>query len=162
MRQIAATVLIWLTPLMTVSADPPAHSLTVYKTPTCGCCKQWVTHLEANGINVATVSQESLDAIKHKHGITPRLSSCHTGVAAGGQYAFEDHIPAYLVARFLDNPPADAVGLSVPGMHVGSPGMEMGDGFRPFDVLLIKSDGDIEVYQEISAIEQQHPPMHLP
>ena len=158
-RALVAILLGLASPLIAHGADAN-RSVTVYKTPTCGCCKHWVTHLEENGFSVDTVDRPSLDDVKRQHGVTPRLSSCHTGVAGEGRYAFEGHVPAYLVARFLDDPPEGARGLTVPGMPVGSPGMEMGDRFRAYDVLLMKSDGSVEVYEAISEIGQQHPAMH--
>ena len=155
MRTYVAVLVLWFLPI-TVNADQSAHPITVYRTPTCGCCKHWVAHLEENGFQVDTVDRQSLEGIKRQHGITPRLSSCHTGVVSGAHYAFEGHVPAYLVARFLDDPPDGARGLTVPGMPVGSPGMEMGNRFQPYEVLMIQKDGTATVYESVSDRAQQY------
>lgn len=132
---------------------PPAASgelaLTVYKSPTCGCCGEWVEHMEAAGFNAQVHDQNDLSAIKQQHGITPKTQSCHTAISNG--YVFEGHVPAKLVKQFLAAPPKDALGLAVPGMPIGSPGMEMGERFDPYDVLVVNRDGSTAVYAHISA-----------
>lgn len=117
----------------------------VYRTPTCGCCGSWVEHATKNGFVFEDNIQEDITPIKDQFGITPELASCHTAVAAG--YVFEGHIPAADVQRFLANPPADVVGLTVPGMPVGSPGMEMGDRQQAYEVLALHTDGSTSVFQ---------------
>lgn len=118
----------------------------VYRTPTCGCCGSWVEHATKNGFVFEDNIQDDITPIKEQFGITPELASCHTAVAAG--YVFEGHIPAVDVQRFLANPPADVVGLTVPGMPVGSPGMEMGDRQEAYEVLALHTDGSTSVFQE--------------
>mgnify|MGYP001169500250 FL=1 len=157
MKRVLRTV-VFLTlamPGLAWGADA-SRSMTVHKTTTCGCCKHWVSHLEEQGFEVEVMNRENLDDVKHRHGVSGRFSSCHTGVDDSGRYAFEGHIPAYLVARFLDAPPVDARALTVPGMPVGSPGMEMGERFQPYDVLLIRRDGSVEVYETVSNQAQQY------
>ena len=121
-------------------------SLSVAKTPTCGCCGAWVAHMRAAGfaVDVADVSQEALWAIKDSLSITPELSSCHTGRIEG--YFVEGHVPAADVVRLLSERP-DALGLTVPGMPIGSPGMEMGAQKDAFDTLLVLRDGSTQVFQ---------------
>ncbi len=130
-------------------------ALTVYKSPTCGCCADWITHMEGEGFEAAIEHPSRMAIIKAELGIAPEYGSCHTGVSDEG-YVFEGHVPAKLVRQFLNNPPNDALGLAVPRMPVGSPGMEMGERFDPYDVLLLKTDGSAEVYARIEAPEQQY------
>lgn len=125
-------------------------SLTVYKTPTCGCCGKWVEHVEAAGFRVTVKNMNDLSAIKQSEGIVRTHQSCHTAVADDGGYVFEGHIPAEYMEAFLADPPDGARGLVVPAMPVGSPGMEYQDQFAPYDVLLLKADGTYEVFAHVS------------
>lgn len=123
-------------------------SLLVHKTPTCGCCKEWIKHLESNGFTPATKDHQSMQEVKEKYNIKPEYRSCHTAVSEDG-YIFEGHIPSKYIAQFLSEKNPDAIGLSVPGMPLGSPGMEVGNRFTPYDVLILFRDGTSEVYAEI-------------
>jgi hypothetical protein len=96
--------------------------VTVYKSATCGCCKLWVTHLEGKGFPVKAEDVADLDAVKKKHGVPEGLQSCHTALVEG--YVVEGHVPADLIDRLLAERPQVA-GLAVPGMPIGSPGMEV-------------------------------------
>lgn len=129
--------------------------LEVYKSPTCGCCGRWMTHVESGAFETVTRHPPDLSAIKDRFGIEPRYRSCHTAVSEGG-YVFEGHIPVRYIRRFLADPPEGALGLAVPAMPVGSPGMEVGDKFMPYRVLLLKKDGGSEVYAVVSDPEQQY------
>ena len=122
--------------------------LLVHKTPTCGCCKMWVKHMEESGFTVNAKDHQSLVKIKEKLKIEPEYRSCHTGVSPQG-YFFEGHIPSKYVSQFLSEDNPDAIGLSVPGMPLGSPGMEVEDRFTPYDVLVHFKDGSTKVYAEI-------------
>jgi len=122
--------------------------LLVHKTPTCGCCKMWVKHMEENGFTVNTKDHQSLVKIKEELKIEPKHRSCHTGVSSQGHF-FEGHIPSKYVSQFLSEGNPDAIGLSVPGMPLGSPGMEVEDRFTPYDVLVHFKDGSTKVYAEI-------------
>ena len=124
------------------SAPAVAGEITVYKSPWCGCCSSWADHMRANGHSVTTKEVEDLDAIKRMAGVPEPLQSCHTAVVDG--YVIEGHVPAEDVARLLSERP-DAKGLSVPGMPMGSPGMEGGTPER-YDVMLFGADGSAEVY----------------
>lgn len=128
--------------------------LEVYKTATCGCCGKWIAHLEENGFHALTHNQNNLSALKSRHGIRPPYQSCHTAISEDG-YVFEGHIPAKYIQQFLAEKPAGAIGLSVPGMPVGSPGMEVGNRFRPYEVLLLKIDGSVETYAQVNVPEEQ-------
>ncbi|MCF7982005.1 MAG: hypothetical protein K9K86_08470 [Pseudomonadales bacterium] len=90
----------------------------------------------------------NVSAIKAKYGIEPRYRSCHTAVVDG--YVFEGHIPAHVIRQFLTEKPQNVIGLSVPGMSAGSPGMEVGDRHDSYDVLLLKQDGSTQVYVYIN------------
>ena len=123
-------------------------SLLVHKTPTCGCCKMWVEHLKMNGLKANTQDHENLDEIKKMYGIKPQYRSCHTAVSKDG-YVFEGHIPSKYITQFLSENHPNAIGLSVPGMPMGSPGMEVGDRFMPYDVLILYKDGSSNVFAEV-------------
>ncbi|NNF59452.1 MAG: DUF411 domain-containing protein [Rhodothermaceae bacterium] len=117
--------------------------MTVYKSPTCGCCSLWGEHLEASGFTVETVDVDDINAVKQEYGIPQELSSCHTGVVDG--YIIEGHVPAEDIVRLLDEQP-EAAGLAVPGMPLGSPGMEVPDGrVQPYDVYLV-TGGETTVF----------------
>ena len=125
-------------------ADAPA--MKVYKSPTCGCCDDWIIHLEENGFSVSSYNEGNSDARK-RLGMPARFGSCHTGEIDG--YAIEGHVPAREILRLLDEKP-QAIGLSVPAMPRGSPGMDgpmYGNVKDPYDVLLIHKDGKASVYQ---------------
>lgn len=117
-------------------------SMTVYKNPSCGCCGKWVEHMEENGFDVKTVTTSNPDAIKNHLGVPVNMRSCHVGVV--GDYLIEGHVPADLVKRLLKEKP-DVAGLAVPGMVVGSPGME-GHNPQHYDVLTFTKDGKYSVY----------------
>ena len=122
----------------------------VWKDPDCGCCKDWVAHLEANGFEVR-VHDSGNTAARTRLGIPAKLGSCHTAKvgAQGKRYALEGHVPARDIHRLLKERP-QAVGLAVPGMPVGSPGMDgpiYGGRKDPYDVLLVTQGGGSRVYQ---------------
>lgn len=120
------------------------RSLELWKSPSCNCCEKWADHMKAEGFEVAPhpVATGTLAKIKHQAGVPSKLSSCHTGKIGG--YVIEGHVPAADVARLLKEKP-DAIGLTVPGMPIGSPGME-GPDPEAYEVLLIKPDGSTEVF----------------
>ena len=122
--------------------------LLVHKTPTCGCCKKWVGHMEINGFTMNTQDHKSLMTIKDELGIEPQFRSCHTAVSSDG-YFFEGHIPSKYVSQFLKENNQNAIGLSVPGMPLGSPGMEVDGRFTPYDVLIHYRDGTSTIYAEV-------------
>ena len=128
--------------------------LDVYKTATCGCCKKWISHLKQSDISVASQDLPYLDVLKRDAGIAPAYRSCHTAFSVDG-FAIEGHVPARFIHAFLASPPEDAIGLSVPGMPAGSPGMEMGDRFSPYKILLLKRDGSVSVFASVETYEEQ-------
>ena len=123
-----------------------AGSVTVAKTPSCGCCTAWIEHLEENGFDVVAydMTHEALDNVKRDLNIDPALVSCHTAMIDG--YFIEGHVPANDITRLLEERPEHARGLSVPGMPIGSPGMEIGDQRDPFQTLLVHQDNQTEVF----------------
>lgn len=99
-----------------------AGDMTVYKSPYCGCCKEWIKHIEAAGYSVKTIDTEEMDGIKQMFNVPEPAQSCHTAIVEG--YIIEGHVPAYDIDRLLEERP-QATGLAVPGMPTGSPGMEV-------------------------------------
>jgi len=154
---------LFLSALMAVSGLSVAEEsnekieLQVFKNPACGCCSAWINHAEQSGIATQTMTRNSgdLNTLKARFGIPNRYQSCHTAISSDG-YIFEGHIPAKVIRRFLADPPSDVIGLSVPGMPVGSPGMVVGDNFMPYQVFLLKKDGSTEVYAEFSTAAEQY------
>ncbi|MBV35846.1 MAG: hypothetical protein CMP47_10420 [Rickettsiales bacterium] len=129
--------------------------LEVYKNPSCGCCKKWMSHIEKHGFEASSHNLNNLPTFKSEKGIQPQYQSCHTAVSQDG-YVFEGHIPAKYIHQFLKEKPEGALGLTVPAMPVGSPGMEVGDKFMPYQVFLLKIDGSVETYAEVNSQEEQY------
>ena len=127
-------------------AKAPLPALQVWKDPNCGCCKDWVTHLQADGFTVQ-VHDTGNTAVRRRLGLPERYASCHTGLIGG--YVVEGHVNASEIRRLLAEKPR-ALGLAVPGMPVGSPGMDgevYGGRQDPYDVLLVQRDGTAQVYR---------------
>ena len=122
--------------------------VTVWKTPNCGCCKDWVKHLETNGFDVVTHDVKETASKRQALGLAEKYGSCHTATVNG--YVLEGHVPARDIQRLLRDKPS-AIGLAVPGMPVGSPGMEMGTGADAFDVVLVLKNGSSRVFQSYAA-----------
>lgn len=134
--------------LMVLAACAPAvaqTAMTIVSGEGCGCCREWVKHLEANGFQptISYVAPQELTQHKEEAGIGWDLSSCHTGKIGG--YVIEGHVPATEIARLLREKP-DALGLAVPGMPYGSPGMGPPEEAEAYQVLLVKKDGTTSVY----------------
>lgn len=121
------------------------YLMEVFKSPTCGCCAAWVEHMVRAGFDAVThdLDQETLKIKKTNAGVTQELSSCHTAFITG--YFIEGHVRARDVQRLLIKRP-DALGLTVPGMPIGSPGMEMGNRRDAYDTLLVLGDGSTQVF----------------
>lgn len=125
---------------------PPDGSLnvTVYRSPSCGCCHLWIAHLQKHGFQVKEVKTDEVESIKRQVGLPSTLASCHTAIADG--YLIEGHVPADDIKRFLQAKPK-AAGLTVPQMPAGSPGMEGGGRFEPFSVLMFDRNGKTNVFK---------------
>lgn len=117
--------------------------VVVYKSATCGCCRVWVDHMQSHGFPVKVNNVDDLGAVKERVGVPHGMGSCHTAEVGG--YFIEGHVPATEVQRLLAEKP-DAKGLTVPGMPIGSPGMEQGDRIDPYQVFLVHKDGSTSVY----------------
>lgn len=145
-------------PILNQTQSQESLTLMVLKTPTCGCCKKWISHLEEEDVVAQSKDYERLDGIKTQLGIGPRYRSCHTALSREGLF-FEGHVPAKYIELFLrqvkEGKHPNAIGLSVPAMPVGSPGMEMGDRFMPYQVLLLLKDGSHKVFARVSSYGEQ-------
>lgn len=124
-----------------------AESITVYKSPTCGCCAEWIKIMEARGHEVKIEHPFNLQSTKKKLGIPKQVASCHTAVING--YLFEGHVPEADIMKFLANPPAGAKGLAVPGMPQLSPGMAPpGKAYSGFRVIGFDAEGNFSLVNE--------------
>lgn len=139
------TAKLLLASLTLVAGSAMAAQGTVYKSPYCGCCKEWVKYMEDHGYEIEVVNMENLNPIKAKLGLRPQLASCHTAVIDG--YVFEGHIPVEDINSFLAKKPKLA-GLAVPGMPMGSPGMEYGNQKDAYNVLGFTKSGMTMVYNK--------------
>jgi hypothetical protein len=115
----------------------------VYKSPTCGCCSKWVEHMESSGFVVKTTDVSDVTVYKKKYGLPAGMGSCHTAIVDG--YVIEGHVPADVVKRMLEEKP-DILGLAVPGMPVGSPGMEQGNHVDSYEIVTFDAEGKTTVY----------------
>ena len=144
--QRRATLLLPLLAFMPGAFAAAPTRVEVWKSPNCGCCHDWIAHLQSHGFSVTTHDDGNEDA-RVRLGLPARYGSCHTAVVDG--YAIEGHVPAREIRRLLKERPR-AVGLAVPAMPIGSPGMD-GPAYRgrkdPYDVLLVARDGSSTVYQ---------------
>lgn len=118
-------------------------TITVYQSPTCNCCGKWVQHLEDEGFTVESEMRQDMGSVKQQAGVPRQLGSCHTAIV--DDYVIEGHVPADDIKQLLHNAPEGIQGLTVPGMPVGSPGMEQGNRLDPYDVLAFTSDGATRV-----------------
>ena|SRR5688572_10210008 len=152
-RHLIPTVLIGVLATLGVPASAqrpaaasqrPAATVQVYKSPTCGCCANWVKHLQQHGFATQVTDTENVADIKMQHGVPARARSCHTAIVNG--YVLEGHVPATDVQRLLKERPA-VVGLAVPGMPIGSPGMEVpGQPAQKYDVMAFDKQGQLRVF----------------
>jgi hypothetical protein len=124
-----------------------SHELTVFHSPTCSCCSQWIEHMEAAGFQVEDKITEDMTAIKQQYGVPANLASCHTTIVAG--YVVEGHVPAEDVQSLLTEK-LDVSGITVPGMPIGSPGMESGNYVEPYTVFSFMEDGSTATFAKHS------------
>lgn len=125
-----------------------SQNIVVYKSPTCGCCVKWVDHLEDEGFKVEVRDTNDMQPVKLQHGLKREVQSCHTAIVDG--YVVEGHVPAEYIRQMLEEKP-DIKGLAVPGMPIGSPGME-GPNASDYNVLAISKDGNkASVYARVEA-----------
>ena len=139
---VSALILVGIFVIGAFQGKVRATEVTVYKSPTCGCCNKWIDHLQENGFSVIAVNRVDLSSLKAEQGIPGKAHSCHTALV--GDYFVEGHVPAGDILRMLEERP-DIRGLAVPGMPVGSPGME-GKYSEPYDVLALRDRGRTSVF----------------
>jgi hypothetical protein len=142
---LSAAALIAVRPTLS-AASPERVAATVYKDPACGCCTKWVSHLQSNGCTAVVHDRSDMDALKDSLGVPAVLRSCHTAVV--GKYVIEGHVPAADIKRLLGSKPTGTLGLAVPGMVAGSPGMEMGGRADRYEVVAFDSAGKTRVFTQ--------------
>ena len=128
-------------------AASASQVVVAYRNPGCGCCEKWAEQMKTSGFDITMHDDADLAARKSKLGVPDQLAGCHTALI--GPFIFEGHVPPEDIMRFLAEKP-DALGLAVPGMPVGSPGMEMGNSKEPYEVVMFKADGSAESYAKHS------------
>jgi hypothetical protein len=126
----------------TIPAAKPID-IVVYRSPTCECCGRWLEHLKKNNFNVKDIVTDDVQAIKNKYGVSEAMASCHTAIVDG--YVIEGHVPANDIMKLLKNKPK-IVGIAVPGMPSGTPGMEMGDRKDAYNVMSFDKENHYEVF----------------
>jgi len=126
----------------TLSAGKPVD-IVVYRSPTCNCCEKWLEHLKKNNFNVKDIVTEDVQAIKNKYGVSEAMASCHTAIVDG--YVIEGHVPASDIMKLLKTKPK-IVGIAVPGMPSGTPGMEMGDKKDAYNVMSFDKENHYEIF----------------
>ena len=148
---LASVVLIAVAAVFVFMSPQPSEAPTVmvvYKDPNCGCCAQWIDHIRAAGIEVEVRDTNNLNQVKMQQGVSRNLQSCHTGIIDG--YIVEGHVPAEDVLRMLEERPL-IKGLSVPGMPIGSPGMEQGApaDYESYDVIAFDGAGNLSRFRHV-------------
>lgn len=151
MKKLFPTALLAFVLFHPARAETPGSQpteITVYRSPSCGCCGKWLDHMRRNGFVVKDIQTDDMPEVKARHGVPDALQSCHTALVAG--YVIEGHVPAADVRTLLDQRPS-VVGLSVPGMPVGTPGMEMGGRQDPYAVVQFDQAGKASVVHDYPA-----------
>lgn len=142
---VAIGVIMLLTTSTSAEAAVDALGITVYRDPSCTCCGGWMRHLTSQGFQPKNISTADIDGIKQQYGVPNKLASCHTAVING--YVIEGHVPADDIKRLLAEQP-DVVGIAVPGMPTGTPGMESGDVFESFTVFSFDQQGNAKIFSQ--------------
>lgn len=130
------------------SDQAASNRITVYRSPTCGCCGKWLQHLRDNQFSIEDIVTDDMQSVKQKYGVPAAMQSCHTAVIDG--YVIEGHVPVRDIQRMLKVKPK-IVGIAVPGMPVGTPGMEMGGRKDPYKVVSFDKEGKFEIFSQYSA-----------
>ena len=123
--------------------NPADYELTVFRSPTCGCCEDWTKHIQTAGFPINDNITEDMEAIKQRYGVPAGLDSCHTALVGG--YVIEGHVPAEDVQRLLAEK-SNVTGITAPGMPMGSPGMETDEDTAPYTVFSFKADGTVAAF----------------
>ncbi|MEX1057592.1 MAG: DUF411 domain-containing protein [Natronospirillum sp.] len=132
-------------PSSQAAASTSGPAITIYKNPNCGCCKSWAEHLEVNGFKTTIIETNDLNEIKQQYNVPREMASCHTALI--DDLVIEGHVPASDIVAYLENPQFNAIGLSVPGMVQGSPGMETGVK-QDYQVVTFRANGQQSVFRE--------------
>jgi hypothetical protein len=150
MNKLENLLLISLVAVATTSwaATEAPIDVTVHRSPTCSCCEKWVSHLKANNFNVTDIVTDDMQSVKNKFGVRAEMASCHTAIING--YVVEGHVPANDIKQLLKTKPS-IVGISVPGMPTGTPGMEMGDKKDAYDVVSFDEKNQAKVFNSYKA-----------
>ncbi|MEA5564233.1 DUF411 domain-containing protein [Anabaena sp. UHCC 0399] len=128
------------------TSDLQTREVKVYRSPACTCCGNWIKHIQKHGFKIqADIKTDDMEAIKQKYNLPPDLASCHTAIIDG--YVMEGHIPADDIKLFLQQQPQLA-GLAVPGMTIGTPGMESGNTKQPFAVMEFNHQGEVQIFKK--------------
>lgn len=130
------------------AALPTPVEITVYRSPSCGCCGKWIDHVKRHGFTVKDIQEADMDTLKRRLGVPEKLKSCHTGVVGG--YLIEGHVPAGDIKQLLKTKPKLA-GIAVPGMPVGTPGMEMGSRKDAFAVMGFSKEGQTSIFSDYAS-----------
>lgn len=146
-RATRLTALLFTAILLASGGTAANDSVTVYKSPNCGCCVKWIEHLRSAGFLVEARDTRNLGAMQKELGVPRKLAGCHTAVI--GDLVVEGHVPADQIQRLLREPHDGVAGISVPGMPVGSPGME-GPGGHDYEVLIWRKDGSVERFATVA------------
>lgn len=125
-----------------VESENPVE-IVVYRSPTCGCCEKWLAHLQQNNFSIKDIVTPDVQAIKNKYGVPAEMASCHTAIVNG--YVVEGHVPATDIKALLKNKP-NIAGIAVPGMPIGTPGMEMGGKKEPYKVMEFDKNGHSQIF----------------
>ncbi len=140
-----ATFLFGAGTVFALNMNNETAEVLVYKSPTCSCCTKWISHLNQNGFKVKSVDVNDIRTIKTKYGIDSEVASCHTSII--GNYVVEGHVPIQAIQKLLKEQP-NIHGISVPGMPIGSPGME-GPNPKPYSVYSFGKNGAKQIFMEI-------------
>lgn len=132
---------------LSTSVYASSPTMTVYRDPSCSCCEGWIEHVTAQGLQAESIPTPDIDALKQQYGVPSNLASCHTAIMGG--YVIEGHVPVEDIKRLLVDQP-DVVGIAVPGMPIGTPGMESGDRRDSFTVLSFDEQGNTHVFNHYS------------
>ena len=145
---VAIAVVMSLTTATSAATASVPLEITVYRDPFCSCCEGWIDYLTNQGFQPTSVKTSTIETLKQQYGVPNDLVSCHTAVING--YVVEGHVPADDIKRLLAEQPNDVAGISVPGMPIGTPGMESGDVREPFTVFSFDKQGNTEVFKKYS------------
>lgn len=142
MKPLIASVALAASLIASALQAADAVAIDVYRDPNCGCCEAWIEHLESNGFSVTDHIEKNMTEVKRQLGVPQELASCHTGVVDGR--FIEGHVPAADILNMRQRP--DIIGLAVPGMPIGSPGMEIGDRVDSYDVISLDQQNKPSVF----------------